>query len=111
MQSAIIDANDFHKAIDISNVKGTGKLRGRALTGSEIESPISCCQEQGGAIALRDAAVIAILRCGSIRRQEIVRLNLDDLNLKTGELTICKGKGGKHRLVYLMNEAIAMIRD
>ena len=40
-----------------------------------------------------------------------LRLNLDDLNLKTGELTICKGKGGKHRLVYLMNEVIAMIRD
>ena len=107
----LIDAKDYHKAVDISNVKGTKKLRGRALTGSEIESLIKCCHEQGGAIALRDAAVIAILRCGGIRRQEIVRLNLNDLNLKTGELTICRGKGGKFRLVYLTDEAIAMIED
>ncbi len=106
-----IEASDYHKAVDIPNVKGTGKLRGRALTGSEIENLIKCCHEQGGAIALRDAAVIAILRCGGIRRQEIVRLNLNDLNLKTGELTICRGKGGKFRIVYLTTEAIAMSED
>ena len=107
----LIDAKDFHKAVDISNVKGTGKLRGRALTGSEIESLISCCHEQGGAIAIRDAAAIAILRCGGIRRQEIVRLNLNDLNLGTGELTIERGKGGKFRIVYLTNEALDIIED
>ena len=61
--------------------------------------------ERGGAIALRDAAVIAILRCGGIRRQEIVRLELNDLDLKTGELTIRRGKGGKFRLVYLTDDA------
>ena len=114
----LIDANDFHKAVDISNVKGTGKLRGRALTTSEIESLIECCYEQGGAmsstssaIAKRDAAVIAILRCGGIRRQELVRLQIADLDLVTGELSIERGKGGKFRIVYLTNEAIAMIKD
>ena len=107
----LIDAKDYHKAVDIANVKETGQLRGRALTGSEIESLISCCQEQGGAITLRDAAVIAILRCGGIRRQEMVRLKLDDLDIITGELTIRRGKGGKFRLVYLTDEAIATIED
>ncbi|HHP7231136.1 MAG TPA: tyrosine-type recombinase/integrase [Xenococcaceae cyanobacterium] len=107
----LIDASDYHKAVDISNVKGTGKLRGRALDTDEIESLIECCYEQGDAIAKRDAAVIAILRCGGIRRQEIVRLELDDLEFKTGELTIRRGKGGKFRIVYLTNEAIGMIED
>ena len=107
----LIDASDYHKAVDIPNVKGTGQLRGRALSTREIESLIECCYEQGGAIALRDAAVIAILRCGGIRRQEIVQLNLDDLDLVTGELTIRRGKGGKFRLVYLTKEAISMIED
>ena len=88
------------------------QLRGRALTTDEIKSLIDCCYEQEkGAIALRDAAVIAILRCGGIRRQEMVRLKLDDLDLKTGELTIRRGKGGKFRLVYLTDEAIATIED
>ena len=107
----LIDAKDYHKAVDISNVKGTGQLRGRALTTSEIESLISCCQEQKSAIALRDAAAIAILRCGGIRRQEMVQMKLDDLDLKTGELTIRQGKGGKFRLVYLTDEAIALVED
>lgn len=107
----LIDAKDYHKAVDIANVKGTGQLRGRALTTDEIKSLIDCCYEQGGAIALRDAAVIAILRCGGIRRHEIVRLKLDDLDLKTGELTIRRGKGGKFRLVYLTTDAIATIED
>jgi integrase/recombinase XerD len=107
----LIEASDYHKAVDIPNVKGTGQLRGRALTTREIESLIECCYEQGGAIAIRDAAVIAILRCGGIRRQEIVQLNLDDLDLATEELTIRRGKGGKFRLVYLTTEAIGMIED
>jgi integrase len=38
-------------------------------------------------------------------------LNLDDLDLATGELTIRRGKGGKFRLVYLTKEAISMIED
>jgi integrase/recombinase XerD len=107
----LIDAKDYHKAVDISNVKGTGKLRGRALSISEIESLIECCNQQGDAMSLRDAAVIAILRCCGIRRQEIARLNLEDLDLATGELTIQRGKGGKFRIVYLTTEAIAMIED
>lgn len=107
----LIEAKDYHKAVDIPNVKGTGQLRGRALNTIEIKSLIECCHEQGGAIAMRDAAVIAILRCGGIRRQEIVQLNLDNLDLATGELTIRRGKGGKFRLVYLTTEAIGMIED
>ena len=107
----LIEASDYHKAVDISNVKGTGQLRGRALTTDEIKSLIDCCYEKGNEIALRDAAVIAILRCGGIRRQEMVRLELDDLDLKTGELAIRRGKGGKFRLVYLTRDAIATIED
>jgi integrase/recombinase XerD len=107
----LIDASDYHKAVDIPNVKGTGKLRGRALDTKEIENLIKCCHEQGDALALRDAAIIAILRCGGIRRQEIVRLQIADLNLETGEINVERGKGGKFRIVYLTNEAIAMIEE
>ena len=107
----LMEASDFHKAVDIPNVKGTGKLRGRALSTSEIECLIKSCHEPNNTLGLRDAAVIAILRCGGIRRQEIVKLNLEDLDLATGELTIGQGKGNKYRLVYLTNEAIVMIKD
>ena len=38
----LIEASDYHKAVDISNVKGTGQLRGSALTTDEIKSLIDC---------------------------------------------------------------------
>lgn len=107
----LIEASDYHKAVDLANVKGTGQLRGRALTTDEIESLIECCHQREDAISLRDAAVIAILRCGGIRRQEIVQLKLEDLDLATGELTIRRGKGGKFRLVYLTTEAMGMVKN
>ena len=72
---------------------------------------ISCCLQRHQTIDLRDAALIAILRCGGIRRQELVRLKVADLNLKTGELTIQQGKGGKCRLVYLTSEAITLVEQ
>lgn len=107
----LMDAKDYFKAVDVAKVKGTGKLRGRALSTPEIEALVNSCYESRSVIGLRDAAIIAILRCGGIRRQEMVRLKCQDLCLKTGELTILKGKGNKHRLVYLTSEAVAMIED
>ena len=107
----LIDANDYQKAVDISKVRGTGKLRGRTLTIEEIKSLIDCCHEQKNAIGFRDAAAIAILRCGGIRREEMVCLNLADLDLETGELVIHKGKGNKYRLVYLTTEAVDLVKD
>ncbi len=107
----LMSAQDYQKAVDIKYVKGNGKRRGRALEPDEISGLISCCLQRHRTIDLRDAALIAILRCGGIRRQELVRLKLADLNLNTGELTIEQGKGGKCRLVYLTPEALKLIKE
>ena len=107
----LMEASDYHKAVDIALVKGTGKLRGRALSTPEIEALVNSCYEDRKVIGLRDAAIIAILRSGGIRRQEIVKLTLADLDVATGELAINQGKGNKFRLVYLTSEAVAMIED
>ena len=105
----LMSANDYQKAVDIKYVKGTNKRRGRALESDEISGLIHCCRERQRPIDRRDAALIAILRCGGIRRQELARLKLADLNIKTGELTIDRGKGGKFCLVYLTSEALELI--
>ncbi len=107
----LMESLDFQKAVAIPNVKGTGQLRGRALSTAEINTLIENCRQENLPISVRDAAVIAILRSGGIRRQELVKLELEDLNLVTGELTIRQGKGGKFRLVYLTAEAMEMIEQ
>jgi integrase len=107
----LMEMTDYTKAIDLPNLKASGELRGRALTEDEIVSLIESCLSKRTPLDLRDAAVIAILRIGGIRRQELAHLKLADLDLGSGSLCIRKGKGGKRRIVYLTPEALQIVED
>lgn len=52
----------------------------------------------------RDLAVLHVLFSSGLRVAELVSLNRDDINLKTGEFRV-KGKGGKIRLAFLSETA------
>ncbi len=58
------------------------------------------CQADKSPVGVRDAALIAILRCG-LRRAEVVALHLKDVDLATGALEIIGGKGETDRMVYM----------
>ena len=107
----LIDMTDYTKAIDLANLKASGELRGRALDEDEIASLIESCLSKRTPLDLRDAATIAILRIGGIRRQELACLKLADLDLGSGSLVVRRGKGGKRRVVYLTAEALHIIED
>ena len=107
----LIEMTDYTKAIDLANIKASGELRGRALDEDEIALLIESCLAKRTPLDLRDAAVIAILRIGGIRRQELADLKLADLDLSSGSLIVRRGKGGKRRVVYLTAEAIGIIQD
>jgi integrase len=107
----LIDMTDYTKAIDLANLKASGELRGRALDEDEIASLIESCLLKRTPLDLRDAATIAILRIGGIRRQELACLKLADLDLGSGSLVVRRGKGGKRRVVYLTVEALHIIED
>ena len=105
----LMDANDYFKAADLKNFRAAPSLRGRELSLDEIKSLIGNCLKEGTPIAVRDAAVISVLRGGGIRREELAELSLKDVNLETGEVMIRHGKGDKDRLVYLNDEAIKLL--
>ncbi len=107
----LIEMTDYTKAIDLANLKASGELRGRALDEDEIASLISSCLSKRTPLDLRDAAAIAILRIGGIRRQELACLKLADLDRGSGSLIVRRGKGGKRRVVYLTSEALEIIED
>lgn len=107
----LIEMTDYTKAINLPNLKASGELRGRALSEDEISSLIESCMTQRTPLNLRDAAVIAILRIGGIRRQELGGLKLADLDKNTGCLIVRRGKGGKKRVVYLTHEALEIVKD
>lgn len=61
-------------------------------------------EEAGGMIGKRDKAIIELLFSTGLRVSELANLQIKDINLKKDEFTI-KGKGSKHRLVFLSDSA------
>ncbi|NES93787.1 MAG: tyrosine-type recombinase/integrase [Desertifilum sp. SIO1I2] len=106
----LMDSDSYTMAIDLPKIKDTRKLRGRALTSAEIASLMKVCANDPSLQGVRDAALIAILRGSGLRRAEVVKLELKDLNPKTGALEVRQGKGGKDRTVYLPEGAIAYLQ-
>ena len=105
----LMDGNDYIKAADLQNYRVSPSLRGRRLSFDEINHLIAHCWNLRTAISLRDGAVISVLRCGGIRRDELVKLDLDDVNLETGEVRIRHGKGDKARTAYLNEVALLLL--
>ena len=62
-------------------------------------------------LGFRDQAIVSLLLYTGVRRQELLDIRLDDINLQQGWLRVQRGKGNKMRLVPLVPEAIAAIED
>ncbi|NEQ77827.1 MAG: tyrosine-type recombinase/integrase [Okeania sp. SIO2C9] len=106
----LIDPQNYSHAVDLSNMRVQGKPRGRALTRSEITRIMEVCQSDSP-IDVRDTAIIAILRGTGLRRAEVVNLDLEDFDPTTGKVQVRLGKGGKDRMVYLPESAIALVEN
>lgn len=70
------------------------------------EAPV----EAGGMLGKRDKAIIETLFSTGLRVSELANLKIEDINLKKDEFTV-RGKGSKHRIVFLSDEAKAAIKD
>jgi integrase/recombinase XerD len=107
----LMSAADYANAIDLPAIRDTSKLRGRALSQSEITALMGVCALDKTKLGVRDAALIAILRGSGLRRGEAVKLKVKDFNPETGGLEIDRAKGGKSRLVYLPEAAIVYVEN
>jgi integrase/recombinase XerC len=61
-------------------------------------------------IRLRDEALLALLIYAGLRAQEVCDVQLRDLDLAGGTVTIRHGKGGRMRRVILSDEAATLLR-
>ena len=61
-------------------------------------------------IHVRDRAVLEVLYSSAIRRQEVIALAVEDLDLDAGLLTVRQGKGGKDRVVPVGRHAVDWVR-
>ena len=58
---------------------------------------------------LRDKAILEVLFSTGLRVSELVRLNRDQINFKTGEIGVV-GKGGRPRVVFLSKSAAGWLK-
>jgi integrase len=105
-----MSAEDFHRAADVPTIKAQTLPRGRALSSGELRALFESCAD-GTKAGVRDAALMAILYAGGLRRSEAVSLDLADYQPETGALTIRGGKGRKDRIVYASNGSADALAD
>lgn len=67
-------------------------------------------REKDERIRLRDEALLALLIYAGLRAQETCDVQLRDLDLDGGTVTVRHGKGGRMRRVQLHSDAIGMLR-
>ena len=62
-------------------------------------------------IGRRDRAILELMYSTGLRLAEVAALDVSDLDLTSGTLTVRRGKGGKSRLVPLGETAVAALLD
>lgn len=96
----LMDVESFQHIQAVRNLRGSRLPRGRALPPGEIRALFAACEEEDSNIAIRDAALLAILLGCGLRRSEAVGLNLHDV-VTTDRAFRVLGKGNKERLAYM----------
>jgi site-specific recombinase XerD len=100
----LMDDEAYHHAIDIPRVAEENGVAGRSLAMGELRLLFTICEADSSAAGIRDAALIAVLYCTGIRRNEVVGLTLADYDPKQ-EAFMIRGKGNKVRLAFLTADA------
>ena len=57
----LMSADDYARAVDISNIRGDSPQRGRIIKTSEIAELLKVCKDDSTPAGAKDAAIIAIL--------------------------------------------------
>lgn len=102
----LMPAEEYRRAVDIEQVQGTAAPSGRALARGELLALVDACVRANSPAGARDAAMLAVLFGGGLRRAEVVALDLADFDPETGALTVRHGKGNRARTAYESNGSL-----
>src|SRR5215210_8745683 len=100
----LMTADERDRASDVEPVRGTRLPPGRSIPRGELRALFEACAQEANeprlwARGVRDAAMLALLYVGGLRRTELAGLKLSDYEPETRTLRL-RGKGNKERQVY-----------
>src|SRR5215218_2761117 len=96
----LMNGEDLARAVDLASVPGASLPAGRYVEDGEVRRLVAACLADDSPGGRRDAAVLAVLFVGGLRRAEAVGLDVDDYEPATGVLTVV-GKGRRQRRTAL----------
>jgi integrase/recombinase XerD len=92
-------------ASDLELPRKPNRILPKALSLSEINAVLNV-PDVTDPLGIRERAMLELFYATGIRRTELVRLDLEDLDRERGTLTIRQGKGGKDRVVPVGEQAL-----
>lgn len=107
----LTSTDDWQRATDLPSLKGRRLPRGRDLSLLELRALSDACAADPSPMGARDAAVIGLLAGGGLRRSEVGRLELGQVDLVAGSLLIRSSKRGNDRLVPILPGVPAPLTD
>lgn len=95
-------------ASDLVMPRPERRLPKHVLTASEMEAVLAI-PYLGGALGLRDRALLEMLYATGMRRSEVLSLKLDDVDLERGTVVVRQGKNNKDRVLPVGERAMAWL--
>lgn len=104
--AGLMDAEDYERARQVRNIKGSRETAGRDIPAEEMAALLSAClSDERPLQGVRDAALIAVLQSTGIRRAEAAAVLIERYNRGERSLKVV-GKGNKERTVYIHPGAV-----
>nr|UVN17740.1 Tyrosine recombinase XerC [Xenorhabdus vietnamensis] len=98
-----IDSHTYQDIKSVKRLKGVRVSKGRMLELTEIQKIFQYFDRLNSAIAVRDAAMFAVMVGCGLRRSEVADLKYEDIDFESS-LIIIHGKGNKERENYMPDE-------
>jgi integrase/recombinase XerD len=102
------DALSVNPATDLEMPRTEFRLPRTVLSAREVER-ILAVPNTDSAFGLRDRAILEVFYSSGIRRNELCRLNLTDIDFDRGVLRVEQGKGRKDRFVPIGSRALLWV--
>jgi len=107
----LLGVEDLARIKAVKPVRGESVPAGRAVAAGELRALVETCGRDPGLAGPRDAALIALLYVGGLRRAELAALQLADYDPEAAALIVRAGKGHKGRTVPVEAGAAAALAD
>jgi integrase/recombinase XerD len=99
----------YNPAAELEMPRLPRRLPRHVLTRTEVEAVLAICA-LGGAVAVRDRAILETFYSTGVRRLELANLKLYDLDWEAGCVWVREGKGKKDRVVPIGERAVHWTR-